>query len=82
MSPQIKCAIKAGWTDRTSPPPRFSSFNQTRHAIKGCGPENGVFQAYVDDESAELVLLQGDNLMVARLLGQTQHGAASRQAQT
>lgn len=29
------------------------------------------FESYVDDESTKLVLLQSDDLMVARLLSQT-----------
>lgn len=41
-----------------------------------------VFESYVDDKSTKLVLLQGDDLMVTRLLSQTQHRAARRQAQT
>lgn len=35
--------------------------------------------AYIDDESAELVLLQGDDLMVARLLSEPKNSAAGRQ---
>lgn len=41
-----------------------------------------AFGSYVDDESTKLVLLQGDDLVVARLLSQTQHRTARRQAQT
>lgn len=41
-----------------------------------------VFESYVDDKSTKLVLLQSDDLVVARLLSQTQHRAARRQAQT
>lgn len=37
--------------------------------------------AYVDDERAQLVLLQGDDLVVARLLGQLQQGARRSQPQ-
>ena len=36
---------------------------------------------HVDDQRTQLVLLQGDDLVVARLLGQLQQGARRRQTQ-